>query len=260
MSAPRVVEVGCYACGETRSRLYAEENGFRLVKCAGCGLLYVNPRPSDEVISQGARTGLHEGAATLERIGSFLPRKVEVYVQILADLFPSRKLEASPWLDVGAGHGEFLEALASFSGGATLAKGLEPGLAKREAARARGLDVEDERFEPEPGSLGGLSLLNVYSHLPDPVQALTRFGGWLRPGGLLLLQTGDSAHLSYRYHHKPFDLPDHLSFANERIVRSILERVGLRVVRTAKYRHGAYKSWQFWTHPRRDMWLLAERR
>ena len=52
-----MIDVTCYQCGSNESRAYAEENGFRLVKCDRCGLLYVSPRPSDAEISEGMRTG-----------------------------------------------------------------------------------------------------------------------------------------------------------------------------------------------------------
>jgi SAM-dependent methyltransferase len=254
-----VIDVACYQCGSNEVRAYAEENGFRLVKCAGCGLLYVSPRPSDTEISEGMRTGQHRGLVTLDRVGQFEPRKVDTYLGVLGRLLTPEALAGFRWLDVGCGHGEFLEALRGFCREPLTLTGLEPGEAKRRQASARGLSIVDEAFKPEPGSLDGLSVLNVYSHLPDPVQALSEWRRWLRPGGLFVIQTGDSCHLPYRYHHKPFDLPDHLSFTNEPLLRALLERIGFKVRRCTKLRHGGYRSWEFWKHPRRDMWMLAER-
>jgi SAM-dependent methyltransferase len=252
--------VSCYQCGSRESRPYADENGFQLVKCSSCGLLYVNPRPSDHTISQGARTGKHRGHAEFERVGKFDEGKVRSYRRVLKRLTPPSSLTKLKWLDIGAGHGEFLIALQAYGKLDTPPLGLEPGEEKRSAARRRGLHVEDETFVAAPAEFGGISLLNVYSHLPNPVEALARWGSWLRPGGYLLLETGDSAHLPYPYHHKPFDLPDHLSFTNEQLLRGLLERVGFRVLRCVKRGHGYVRPWEFWKHPRRDMWLLAERR
>jgi SAM-dependent methyltransferase len=254
-----VIDVACYQCGSNASRSYAEENGFRLVKCDGCGLLYVSPRPSDTEISEGMRTGQHRGQVTLDRVGQFEPRKVDTYLGVLGRLLAPESLRGFHWLDVGCGHGEFLEALRGFCRDPLTLTGLEPGEEKRRQALARGLSIVDEAFRPEPDSLDGLSVLNVYSHLPDPVQALSEWRRWLRPGGLFVIQTGDSCHLPYRYHHKPFDLPDHLSFTNERLLRALLQRIGFKVLRCTKLRHGGYRSWEFWKHPRRDMWMLAER-
>lgn len=249
--------VGCYHCGARAHRPYAEENGFSLVKCDDCGLLYVTPRPSDDEITAEMRSGLHRGDEVLDRVGHFIDDKVAGYQAVLTDLFAGWPPPTGRWLDVGCGHGELLVALQSRFD--VTAIGLEPCLPKAEAARARGLDVAPSR-DIAPGSLDALSSLNVFSHLPDPVESLRTWTRWLAPGGLLVLQTGDSARLPARHHHRPFDLPDHLSFASQRIVREILERVGMQVLRRRHYRHADIPGWQLWRRPYRDMWLLARRR
>jgi SAM-dependent methyltransferase len=220
----------------------------------------VNPRPSDGEVSEAARTGLHQGESAFERIGEFDERKIATYLHVLERIFRGRTDLGPRWLDIGCGHGEFLVALQRYAALNETLLGIEPSKPKRESALGRGLHVEDETFRGEPAAFDGLSLLNVYSHLPDPVHALKQWAQWLKPGGQLLLQTGDSCHLPLRYHHKPFELPDHLSFSNERLLRRLLERVGFRVARCVRLRHGAYPGWQFWKHPYRDLWLLAERR
>lgn len=251
--------VDCYFCGSGQHRPYAEENGYQLVQCAGCGLLYVNPRPGDDEISAAMRTGQHRGEETLDRVGSFLPDKVAGYVSILDDLFAQRAPKGR-WLDIGCGHGEFVAALSQRFGASVAGTGLEPCAPKAAAARERGLTIIDSAEAIEPGSFDALSALNVYSHLPDPIAALRQWVGWLRPGGIFVIQTGDSCDLPARHHHRPFDLPDHLSFANQRIVRAILERVGLIVGDRRHYRHGGYPAWQLWRRPFRDMWLVARKR
>jgi hypothetical protein len=49
------------------------------------------------------------------------------------------------------------------------------------------------------------------------------------------VETGDTAELSCEEHPRPFYLPDHLSFASEGIVTSILSRCGFRIVSIKKY-------------------------
>ena len=251
--------VSCYACGSAAHQPYAQENGYRLVKCSGCGLLYVNPRPADDAISSAMQTGQHRGEETLDRVGRFLPAKVTGYERVLADLLAERRVDGR-WLDIGCGHGEWLVALQRRFGAALEASGLEPCAPKADAARARGLSVLSSAETIAPGTLDAVSALNVYSHLPDPVVTLGQWCRWLRPGGLFVLQTGDSCDLPPQLHHRPFDLPDHLSFANQRIVRTILERVGMVVLARRHYRHGSTCGWQLWRRPFRDMWLLARKR
>lgn len=251
--------VACYFCGAAEHAPYAEENGFQLVKCAGCGLLYVNPRPADDEITAAMQIGQHRGEETLDRVGAFIDDKVSGYEGVLDDLFADHG-PSGCWLDIGCGHGELLEALSRRFGSALRATGLEPCLPKAEAARARGLDIIASPEPIEPASFDAISALNVLSHLPDPPATIAQWSSWLKPGGTFVIQTGDSCDLPARHHHKPFDLPDHLSFANQRIVRSILERAGLQVHTRKHYRHGAYAAWQLWKRPFRDMWLVARKR
>ncbi len=47
--------IPCPLCEKDQYRLFAEENGFRAVKCDFCGLIYVNPRPVVELITEAVK-------------------------------------------------------------------------------------------------------------------------------------------------------------------------------------------------------------
>jgi hypothetical protein len=57
----------------------------------------------------------------------------------------------------------------------------------------------------------------------------------LKPGGELVIETGDSASLSAEDHYRPFYLPDHLSFASEHILRGILANLDFEIIAIRKY-------------------------
>lgn len=235
-------QVSCYNCHSTRHTLYDTENGFNLVKCLDCGLLYVNPRPLDTEIDQASQTGQHRGDSLIDTTGAFNERSVTNYLAILGEFYPEARNAAQTrsWLDIGAGHGEFLKAVQMFVGPELRATGLEPNANKRASAAKRGLDISYFDLEKHEQAYDFVSLLNVFSHLPDPVDALTKWKRLVKLDGELLLETGDSANLDRKHHHRPYYLPDHLSFASEEIVVSILERVGFRVLDIRKYRSPAY--------------------
>ncbi len=229
-------QVACYNCGSDANTFYAEENGFRLVKCDGCGLLYVKERPDDAEISEARRTGLHGGEQTLDVSGAFRDAHARGFMKMLQDLYP-RRSPAPPrsWLDIGCGHGEFLVALGRFFGSEIHAEGAEPNDAKRRSVEERGFVVTESVPARPEGGYDVISLLNVFSHLPDPPAAIAKWSRLLKPGGEILLETGDTAGLDSARHHRPFYLPDHLSFASERIVVDILARAGFEVLQVAKY-------------------------
>jgi 2-polyprenyl-3-methyl-5-hydroxy-6-metoxy-1,4-benzoquinol methylase len=134
------------------------------------------------------------------------------------------------WLDVGAGFGELLEAVSRIFPEAVVT-GIEPNGAKRRAAAGRGLALTDEGLDTLPqGNYDVVSVMNVWSHLPDPVEFFAHIASLLNDDGLVLVQTGNGGDLerAETYPDALF-LPDHLSFAGERHVVGILERIGFQV-------------------------------
>ncbi len=230
-----VVQVVCYSCNEAGYHPYASENGYTLVKCNGCGLLYVNPRPTDAAISQAHQYGEHTDKK-LYLSGAYDKSIISRYHQVLRDLYGDT-LKESPrsWVDVGCGWGEFIEALNSYSGGQVNTIGIEPNQMKRTSAQQRGLNVDYFDLDTHDKQYDVLSLLNVYSHLTDPKMILGQWRRLLRPGGEFLIETGDTATLSSKDHYRPLFLPDHLSFASEEIVCGILEEIGFEIVAVRKY-------------------------
>lgn len=229
-----LARVACYYCGGSSTEPFATENGFALVRCSGCGLLYVSPRPREEDIAEAVRQGLHPG--NLETNSRFYPPHLWHYRRVLPDLYGRGLTErARTWLDVGCGHGEFLLALKSIAGASVTAVGSEPNEHKRGSARSRGLDVSFIPLESHDRRYDCISLLNVYSHIPDPGAFLDLARRRLAPGGELVLQTGDVAGLTPETMFRPMYLPDHLSFATEDIVTGLLQRKGFRIVQVRKY-------------------------
>lgn len=226
----------CYNCGSTGTTDFAHENGFSLVKCIDCGLLYVNPRPSAEEVDQAHKLGQHRGAELIQTTGYYDFSKVSSYTKTLKEMLgDGAVLKGKKWLDIGCGYGEFLEALNKFSSNGIIAKGVEPNIKKAAAARKNGLDVGYFDLAEHQEKYDYISILNVYSHLPNPPKIIGDWKNLLLPGGQIILETGDTADLSSDLHPKPFYLPDHLSFASDSIVCNILEKSGFEVLGVHKY-------------------------
>ncbi len=230
--------VACYVCEATEHRPWAAENGFYAVRCKGCGLVYVNPRPTRKSISLAAQSGLHAGQTTTDETGARDPGKVKRYRERLRALYGTANLpdeRGARWLDIGCGFGEFLEALGLESRGALLTVGSEPNERKASAARSRGLDVSFRDLASETMPYDFVSLLNVFSHLPAPPELLQQLRGNMHPGAELVLQTGNWAELERAAIPDRLHLPDHLSFGSEPILRRLLETSGFAVVSVLRY-------------------------
>jgi len=160
----------CPYCDGTDSAHWAQENGFTAVKCLSCGLIYVNPRPVPALIDEAVETGVHNNVdhgrtAVAHRAGS----KVRRYRKILSSMFDDVWADTKriSWLDVGSGYGEILEAVAELAPPGSRVEGLEPMEPKRTAARERGLMVRAGYLFDVREQFDFVSLVNVFSHIPD---------------------------------------------------------------------------------------------
>ncbi len=278
----KLIEVPCYNCHSEKFSDYDSENGYKLVKCNSCGLLLVNPRPAEEDISKAKVRGVHEGKNTIETTGRYMIRKKKRFIKILKDFYPNQELQKkdSSWLDIGCGYGELIEALGHVSNNKVKSTGTELNEIKVASAKKRGLNVDLTDLNDIHEKFDSLSLFNVWSHLPDPVQFISGLKRFLKPGGEILIETGHTSHLEPKHQLVPYYLPDHLSFANKDIVENVLQNVGFEIVKTKIYRstiyprlyhpleigiefakiilrkYGSIKNF-FPKHPNRDMFIRA---
>ena len=227
--------VDCYNCGSSRKEFWAEENGFTLVKCLDCGLVYVDPRPDQAEIDRAVVEGVHKGTNLVVNKPEFSQRRFNAYPGILKDLFRNDlKGKKLRWLDIGCGNGELLLALKE-NYPRISPRGLEPNLMKQELARSKGLEVGYFELKDHKERYDIISTLNVYSHLPDPPAFFRMCRGLLTPGGEILVETGDIGDWTREDISWALTLPDHLSFAPESVVRNVLEKSGFDIVAVQKY-------------------------
>ena len=232
--------VTCYNCGHFDATPWGDEQGFHMVKCTGCGLVYLNPRPTLDEIDHASQTGLHKlGSESLNVVGRYSRRKAKVYRERLhALLDPPSASAPVRWLDIGSGYGELLQAVLDLGFRKIEAEGVEPCLPKVERARSRGLPVSSKRLDELSGPYTHVSLINVYSHLPDPIEFLASLRRIMTPGARLVLVTGNGADVVRAEFPGALYLPDHLSFACESIVRNVFEIAGYAVTRVQAYPDG----------------------
>ncbi len=250
---------GCPLCHATQSTLWATEYKFNCVRCNQCALLYVHPLPSKDHIDQAVMLGLHSdkalntagdelpskltqiksivrricGEQVLDVVGSREPRHVAQFQRLVSNIFADVIGSRKPvtWLDVGAGFGEVVEAARSVAPAGSVIEGLEPMAKKAEAAKSRGiamhigyLDVIHQRYDI-------VSLIDVFSHIPDFKAFLAEVKGVLNPKGELFLKTGNGADIGPRNNFPgTLSLPDHLVFGGEAHVVRFLEESGFAIV------------------------------
>jgi len=236
----KVELIVCPYCNGSKSSTWASENKFTAVKCSNCGLVYVNPRPIQSLIREAVETGIHSNVEN-ERtaIARHVRRKVTHYKKILALMFNDiwQISKQISWLDVGAGYGEVVEAVSALAPSGSKIEGIEPMKPKVIYSRARGLKISEKYLNDVTEKFDFVSLVNVYSHIPDFRLFLGEIKKVLVDNGEFYLETGNIGDL-VDSHEVPteLDLPDHLVFAGEKHLTGYLSEADFSIVMVRRIR------------------------
>lgn len=235
----------CYNCGSNSSEFYFSENGFDLHQCNSCRLIYVINPPKQEEILASHQQGMHKGSdANLVIEASFQIGKVNYLHSILRSMFVMDEIKNKKWLDIGSGTGEFILAIKNFADDNIDILGSEPNLDKQRIANKKKINTTFVDIDNSDDKYDFISMLNVYSHIYDPVNFIKKLRRLLKPNGEIFIETSDTVNLTAKQHYKPFYLPDHLSFASEKILKDIFNRNGFRFIsikKTPLVKGGLYK-------------------
>ena len=172
----------------------------------------------------------------------------------------SALLERSPAalrvLDVGCSRGNFLAA------GTRLGfhmEGVEPAAIIAEDARAQGFEVHTGLLADlhlPPASFDAITLFEVIEHLKAPLPLMRECHRVLKPGGLLVISTGNTASWTVAAMQERWDYFDiakdggHISFFNPRSLALLAGRAGFAPARTETSRvkfheKGAVPHWRY---------------
>ena len=141
------------------------------------------------------------------------------------------------WLDVGAGYGEVVEAVALLAPSGGKIEGIEPMKPKVVHAQARGLSIRDAYLSEVHDRFDYLSIINVFSHIPDFRDFLKDIKNILAVNGEIFIETGNAGDLNSS-HDVPteLDLPDHLVFAGEKHIIGYLSEAGFSIIKIKRMR------------------------
>jgi SAM-dependent methyltransferase len=228
--------VTCDLCGSKDTLLLLTKRGFRLVKCAVCGLVYVNPAPDPTYLTAMYQAGGYYQALleTLER-PEFVRRARQRLQVIQAEYGKKGAL-----LDVGCAVGLFLREAADCG---WQVHGIDVSHRMVQHARdslgvdARAGTLQESDFQPH--SFDVVTFFDSLEHMPSPASALKKAGQLLKPGGLLLATMpnidGLLPRCTYNVLCRPFGIwehptpPDHLYEFSVDTITKLVERAGFEV-------------------------------
>lgn len=230
MPPEKTTPVPCPCCASSDDEFWAAEAGWRVVRCRECGMLFVNPQPDTAYIDQAVRSGQHPSSqgpvdVRARRIAAKIPR----YRKLIRHLFRRELAADTPlvWIDVGCGYGEMLEAVRSVLPAGSRVAGVEPMQHKAASAAARGLEVFNGYLQAGQFQADVISNMDVFSHIADYRAFLGVVATNLKPGGALMVETGNTADIGPRSKApNELGLPDHLTFAGEAQLRRYLASIG----------------------------------
>jgi|GEM_PF-1914371 len=190
VTAPARAAVACKLCGEPAEHLCRTANATGTVRqldhfrCRGCGLVFIGtPLSGDDLADAYA-------AVDMDRYyREIATRTVEKYATSLSDLRRAGLTETSRILDVGTGDASFLAYLRE-AGFQQLTGQEIPGDTADQAEAAGFTIYRDFGCESIPAnSFDAATLLDVFEHVPDPLEFARGIARTLRPDGLFYCHT-----------------------------------------------------------------------
>lgn len=200
----------CHVCGGTEAVVlpfrYSFHDRFLYgVRCVSCSIVFVDPQPSAEEIA-----AMYEEEYFTECSGTCGAHGPAAYMELARSAGAERAASArhldgkllrhiarrGRFLEIGCGPGFFLAAMRDLG---WEVQGLEPSaFAVKHATEVLGLPVirgsaSDAAFTTD--SFDVIFLGDVLEHLPHPRRSLDLLGGWLKPGGILVVAVPSTLNL-----------------------------------------------------------------
>jgi len=211
-----------------KKRAIAASSNLAMIGCAGCGVVFSHPLPSERQLEDYYAAGYWD--ERLPRVAPGREEKLARHTAQLELLSPHLSLPDRPdghpprAFDYGCGRGEWLDVLAD-AGWET--SGLEPGAPARAFAAQRHTVVDEL---PADGAYDLVVLNHVLEHLRDPLGVLRRVVAATRPGGYVFVSVPDLGRLPEHGRFSYVKSGVHIMSYTFSAMRSLMSLAGLEVV------------------------------
>lgn len=225
----RTIRVGCL-CGQNAAcQLVFAKHGFDFVSCSGCGLLFVDPRPTPQVLETFYRESESEHLK-LEILECTRPtRQQRVFAPRAEWISTALRPAGGRLLDVGCGNGIFLELFLGQSGWDVMGIDPSPNVVARCTEKGiRTVQAPIETFS-DPDGFDVITLWEVIEHVFDPLAVLRRCRDLVCHGGVLVLTTPNIGGFDYLVLGSDSTnvlAPVHLNYFDPRSLTRMLETAG----------------------------------
>lgn len=208
---------------------------FTVMRCFGCGLVYLNPRP---VLSEFERiypSDYHAFEFSEKEFGFVFQvrRKLEAkrLLSWCKDLPANARI-----IDIGCGDGFHLELLRDFGKKSWTLEGVDADARAVSLAKKKGLNVYQgmlENLDLAQDSYDLAILIQTIEHIASPPELLADVRKLLRPGGRVVIVTDNTDSLDFSLSKKRYwggyHFPRHWNLFNKKTIRRLAEKSGMEV-------------------------------
>ena len=247
-------EVTCPLCGQTDATLALEANdllydrpgNYRLVRCNGCSLSYVNPRPTPAALGAHYPEDYHcyrtvESYPRLvqpfvaHEVQEQATRRIKSIERVLGPIRPETEI-----LDVGCGQNALLKLIRDTRRAVGLGIEMKPEMVAHIREELHMPVVEGTLLDAdlESGRFDLAMMMEYLEHEPDPLRVLSEVRRVLKPGGHVIIEIPDPEGAPARLfgrHWVNLDLPRHLVFFDRKTLARALAETGFEVVSHERY-------------------------
>ena len=178
--------------------IFSQNPPLQVVECAGCGMVFRNPREREEEVLETYQ----QEEPSQEAFASLFEQQLEFYKPRAAKLTRLAG-RAGSVLEVGSYVGGFLRA-AEEAG--WKARGIDVNANANRFARDQGCHVDEHALHEfdTTEKFDAVALWNLFDQLPDPHAALERVNQLVTDGGLVAIRVPNGAFYSYARRHGRF--------------------------------------------------------
>lgn len=246
----------CPVCGSNAAQPHWQKGELKIVRCGSCGMVYVNPVPSEMASGQFYdEAGKDYYLSPAKLASDYADVRFERELRLFRKRCPRGTV-----LDVGCSSGAFLFQLRKHWPADYKILGTDVSGPPLDYAESRGVKVVRGDFLANAelqsrAPFDAVTLWATLEHLSEPRRFLEKTHSLLKPGGLCFVLVPNLRSFAvrllgakYRYVY-----PQHLNYFAARTLKQLGECSGFKVVRTRFTHFNPVVIWQDWWGGGRDI-------
>lgn len=224
----------CHVCGGQRVYYLFSTGGHRVVRCEDCGLVFLNPQPSDQELDRIYNENYFLGCESEEGRRAASEVKQATAQQYLSEIRRYRGDTAGRLLEIGCGGGDFLE-IAERAGWQVVGVEYSSDACARARGRLKNGEVhcgELQRASLPANTFDVCAISDVLEHVRSPGLFLLEVHRVLKPGGTVFIATPSTDSWSARLLNRKWMefKVEHLTYFNRATLQTALFKAGFRNV------------------------------